>query len=210
MIKHVIFDFDGTIVDSKYLTVGIINGLAEKYNFQKIKKEEQENFRSLSIVERMKAIQLPVYLIPLVAAELNLKYRQSVNSLQLVRGIDKVIGELKGRGLKLSIMSSNSINNINALFNKEGITAFDDIYTSKNIFGKDIGINIFLNRKKLKNDEVIYIGDECRDIVACQKNKVKVIAVGWGYDSTERLAKEKPDYIVRTPIEITRIINSLM
>jgi len=210
LIKHVIFDFDGTIVDSKYLTVGIINGLAEKYNFQSIKKEEQEYFRSLSIVERMKAIQLPVYLIPLVAAELNLKYRQSVNSLQLVRGIDKVIGELKGRGLKLSIMSSNSFNNINALFKKEGITAFDNIYTSKNIFGKDIGINIFLNRNKLKNDEVAYIGDECRDIVACKKNNVKVIAVAWGYDSTERLAKEKPDYIVRTPSEITKIINSLM
>lgn len=210
MIKHVLFDFDGTIVDSKYLTTGIINDLAEKYNFQSIKKEEQEYFRSLSIFERIKAIQLPVYLIPLVAAEVNIRYRQSVNSLPLVRGIDKVIEDLKVIGLKLSIMSSNSFNNINALFKKEGIAAFDNIYTSKNIFGKDIAISIFLNRNKLKNDEVIYIGDECRDIVACQKNKVKVIAVGWGYDSTKRLTGEKPDYIVRTPSEITRIIKSLM
>jgi len=210
LIKHVIFDFDGTIADSKYLTAGIINDLAEKYNFQKIKKEEQEYFRSLSILERIKAIQLPVYLIPLIAAEVNIRYRKSVNTVPLVSGIDKAIQDLRVSGLKLSIMSSNSITNINALFKKENIVAFDNIYTSANIFGKDMGINLFLNRNRLKNDQVIYIGDECRDIVACKKNNVKVIAVAWGYDSKERLAKEKPDYIVSSPSEITGIINSLM
>lgn len=209
MIKHVVFDFDGTMVDSKYITVGILNELAEKYGFKKIKEEEQEHFRSLSIFDRLKKIELPVYIIPLIAVEINQKYRQSLNNLQVVKGIEGVIGALKKKGLALSIMSSNSAGNINGLLKNKNIDAFENVYSSNHIFGKDIVIRHFLNKNKLGREEMVYIGDECRDIVACKKNGVKAIAVTWGYDSAARLAGEKPDFMVKAPGEIISVINSL-
>lgn len=210
MLKHVIFDFDGTIADSKYITVEILNELADKYNYRKISREEQEGFRGMSIAERLKALQLSLFKIPLLAVDFNLKYRQSVNRLPLIKGIDAVIGRLRDRGLQLGIMSSNSVNNIKPFLKKEGIDVFDYVYTSGNIFGKDMAIALLLSRNGIKKEEAIYIGDECRDIEACRKNGVRIIAVSWGYDSLARLTGESPDFLLKSPSELNRLISSLM
>ena len=39
MLKWVIFDFDGTLVDSKNMVLPIFNHLAEKHNFNLIRQE---------------------------------------------------------------------------------------------------------------------------------------------------------------------------
>ncbi|MDB5054455.1 MAG: hypothetical protein JWM44_2505, partial [Bacilli bacterium] len=42
MIKYAIFDFDGTIVDSKELAFHLLNDLSDKYRFNKISRSELE------------------------------------------------------------------------------------------------------------------------------------------------------------------------
>ena len=206
MIKHVIFDFDGTIVDSRYLAVELLNELAEKYHFRKIRDTEFEKLRNLSITERCKALHVPLYLIPLVVAELVLKYQKSVNSLPTYTGVKDIISRLKEKGFKLSIISSNSTENIRLFLKKNHINNFDSIYSSSFITGKEGAIMTFLRKHNLKRDDVVYIGDECRDIIACKKNNVKIIAVSWGYDSIELLTREKPDYIAKNPRELYNLI----
>jgi phosphoglycolate phosphatase-like HAD superfamily hydrolase len=48
------------------------------------------------------------------------------------------------------------------------IDIFDAIHSSYNLFGKSGTINAFLKTHQLKKEEIIYIGDELRDIQACQ------------------------------------------
>ena len=60
----------------------------------------------------------------------------------------------------------------------------------------------------LKKSEVIYVGDELRDIIACKKVGIKVIWVGWGYDVEDVVKQEYPDYIVHIPNEILGIVQS--
>ncbi|SFR13295.1 HAD-IA family hydrolase [Desulfoscipio geothermicus] len=206
MIKHVVFDFDGTIVDSRYLAVELLNQLAEKYRFRKLKEKEFEHFRSLSIMERCKAIHVPVYMIPIILTELRRKYQESTSHLTVFMGVKELIRGLKEKGFELSIISSNSIDNINKFLRKNNIDVFDSIYSSSNYFGKDKALNAFLRKHKLNGKDVVYIGDECRDIVACKKNNVKIISVSWGYDSIELLAKENPDFIVKNPRELFKLI----
>ncbi len=62
------------------------------------------------------------------------------------------------------------------------------------------------NKHKIKNNEVIYVGDEDRDIIASKKVKIKTIAVTWGFNSKNKLIKENPDYLVDSPIQITKQI----
>ena len=67
-------------------------------------------------------------------------------------------------------------------------------------------VDFFLIKEyKLNLEEVIYIGDEDRDIIAAKRVGVKVIAVTWGYNSKEKLMKEKPDCLVSSPKELEKI-----
>jgi phosphoglycolate phosphatase len=69
-------------------------------------------------------------------------------------------------------------------------------------------INKFLRAHKLQPSQVIYVGDELHDIIACRKSGIQVIWVGWGYDSIEAVSGAKPDFIVNTPEEILHLLPS--
>lgn len=210
MIKHVIFDFDGTIVDSRLLAIKSINELAKKYKFQKIKEDALENLRNLTLMGRCRAIHLPLYKLPFLLVELNQEYRKSVGSLETYKGLKEVIWELKKNGFILSIISSNSNENINEFLRNSEINLFDGIHSSGGFFNKETAIANFLRKNKLNNQEVVYIGDECRDIIACKKNNVRVIAVSWGYESMELLKMANPNFIVETPIQLFNLITKEM
>lgn len=66
-----------------------------------------------------------------------------------------------------------------------------------------------MKKYQLKNDEVIYIGDEVRDIHSCKKLWIKIIAVIRWYDNEQLLEENKPDSIVHTPKEIPQAIKQL-
>lgn len=206
MIKYIIFDFDGTIVNSKKLALQLINDLSGKYGYRKAGEEELDYLSTLSIRERLKLFQVPFYKVPQIVLDMRKNYNHSVESLEIFNGIGDVIHNLKEKGFKLSIISSNAEENIKKVLVKYNIDSFDSIHSSYNLFGKSGKISAFLKKHHLKKDEIIYIGDELRDIQACQKSEVKIIAVTWGYDSSELLKKANPNHIANNPSEIVDLI----
>jgi phosphoglycolate phosphatase len=116
---------------------------------------------------------------------------------------------LKERGLTLSIISSNSNQNIRRFLTENNLDVFDHIYCAKNLFGKERTIASLIKKLHLKRNELIYIGDEHRDIIACQANHIRVIAVTWGLDTVETLSRARPDYIAHKPSDILSIIDSM-
>jgi phosphoglycolate phosphatase len=206
MIKHVIFDFDGTIVDSIDLSIELFNELADKYKFNRILNNQLDYLRNLSFVERCRAVKVPLYRIPLLGIEITRNYRKIVGELRIFEGIYDVIHRLKEQGLELSIISSNSGENIKAFLKENGIDVFNGVYCSRNLFGKEKIIDRFIKKHSLEKDEVIYIGDEYRDVMACKISNVKVIAVSWGFDSPDMLLKAGPDFIVESPQGIIKFL----
>lgn len=206
MIKYIIFDFDGTLVDSKDVFISVFNQLAEKHKFKKIEPEAIETLRRQSIMERCKALNFPLYKLPFFAGEAYRLYKNASGNLILFERIKELLDELKSRGYKLAVISSNSEYNIRDFLQKNHLEYIKDIFCSNNIFGKDKIIKYFLKVRKLKKSEVIYVGDELRDIVGCKKAGVKVIWVGWGYDVIDMARQENPDYIVTSPQEILEIV----
>ena len=60
--------------------------------------------------------------------------------------------------------------------------------------------------KKITEKDMLYVGDEQRDVAACKKAGVNVIWVSWGYDVIETVKKDAPDYMVHKPIEIVQVV----
>ena len=206
MLKYVIFDFDGTIADSKMALLSSWNSLAKKHNFKEMKFDEIEILKKLSMKERCKLLNFPMYKLPIIIPQMYKLYRQAIHEVTLFDGVKDLLHELEKKGYKMTIIFFESKENILGFLKSHNIESVTKVLCLVNIFGKDKLIKKFLKDQKLKASEVMYVGDEQRDIVACKKTGVKMIWVGWGYDSIEVIEAEKPEYRVYTPVEILEVI----
>jgi phosphoglycolate phosphatase len=209
MLKHIIFDFDGTLADSSIIGLQILNELSDKYNFKKFTIEDLRTLNNLPIRERFKTLGVPFYKMHRLIIDAMVKYRELVNSLIIFEGISNLIISLKNDGYSLSIISSNSADNIVHFIKKNELEFFEQIISVKNIWGKNKAIKSYLKKFNLSKDEIIYIGDELRDIQACKKVPVKIIAVTWGFDAIELLKSDNPDYIAYIPEDILEIVREI-
>lgn len=208
MIKYIVFDFDGTLVNSEEVLLSIFNQLAEKYRYKKVNPDQLELLRNLSIRERSKALKFPLYKLPLMITKFYLMYKHSGKNLKLQPGMKELLDELKDKGYSLAVISSNSEQIIREILLMNQIDYIEHIVCSDKIFGKNKVINKFMKKHKLTKEQILYVGDEHRDIVACKKCGVKIIWVTWGFDRIELVGQEDPHYIARVPAEILDIAQS--
>lgn len=199
--KYIVFDFDGTIADSGTVFLTLYNQQANKHGYAPLTEDNLQLMRAMSIKERCKALGVPLYKIPFLASAIIKQYKASVGSLQFNEGMKELLQSLDKNNVRYAVLSSNSKENISSFFSSNGIVN-DEIFCSRSIFGKHVLINKFLKQKGLKPSDILYVGDELRDVIACRKSGVDVAWVSWGYDSQESLVNNKPDYYINSPAQI--------
>nr|WP_295921882.1 HAD-IA family hydrolase [uncultured Dyadobacter sp.] len=202
MIRYVIFDFDGTLADSRAVFLSAYNELARKRGYTPIGAGDLQHLRTLTISDRCRHLGVPMYYIPFLAAEFLSLYKKQLHHIKLYEGIRELLDALRSRGIETAIISSNSESNITAFLSLNRIDSIRKIHCSRNLFGKEKLIRQFLKRYDLSAENILYVGDETRDIEACKKAGVKIAWVDWGYDSLQMVAPLEPDYIVSAPGEI--------
>ncbi len=198
---NIIFDFDGTIADTLSLLVDAINHIAITYKYNIAISQEQ--IKKNSIKDIIKNNKVSLLKLPFLLSAIY-KYMKTHSSLiEPVKGITKVLKELKSNSYELSIISSNNTENINDFLKKYDLeNTFKYLCTQVNIFTKHKAINRFLNKYNLNKEHTVYIGDEVRDILAAKESGIKVISVSWGFNDSHILEQNQPDFIVHTPNQI--------
>ncbi|OGK23543.1 hypothetical protein A3A46_04425 [Candidatus Roizmanbacteria bacterium RIFCSPLOWO2_01_FULL_37_13] len=207
MIKTVIFDFDGTIADTLTTIVKLFNLRAKDFDLSPITKKELEEYRNKSPFEIIKEFGIALIKLPFIAAKIRGELNKEITNVKLFAKVRKVLDTLKDRRFHLGILSSNSKENIEKFLQANSLEIFDFIHSEENILGKGKALGNLLKTHRLKNNEVIYVGDEVRDIEACKENGVKIISVTWGFNKKDILKKSKPDYIVDKPRKILKILS---
>ena len=202
MIKNIIFDFDGTLVDSSYAFDKLFEHFKDKFGETDIEKIHFRKMKGLSLDQRFKKIGIPLYKVPGIVLEARRLYPSCIGMIKIIEGIPELLEKLDKLGLELNILSSNSVKNIKRFLEIKNIRFFSDIYSSSNILEKDKALIKLMKNKKLSNKNILYVGDELNDIIACKKASVKVLAVKWGLDSVDSLKSGKPDCICNKPMEI--------
>ncbi|MBD1383431.1 HAD hydrolase-like protein [Metabacillus arenae] len=209
MIKVVIFDFDGTIVESGQVVFDLFNSFADKYNYTRMPQDQSDYIRTITFKERFKKFNVPFFKIPMLTIDIVKKYKDMIPELQAIENIKFVLQELKRSGFKLILISANSKENIKKFLEMNEMDFFEEILTTHRFFGRHLTLNNYMRTSKLCREEVIFVGDKHRDIVACKKSNIKIISVTWGYDFEVLLTEADPDFIVRKPKEILNIIEKV-
>ena len=208
-IKVIIFDFDGTIADSWDSFVAIVNRLSGEFGYQPVEGVELEELANLSSQEIIKRAKIARIKIPCILRRVKKELNKEIEGLKPIPGIATYLLELRLQGYQLGIITSNIKDNVVAFLKKNQLDSlFDFIYSGTTLFGKHKVINRVLKKNGFQPDEVIYIGDETRDISAAKKSKVQVIAVSWGFNSPSILAQYQPDFLIDQPGEILEVIDN--
>jgi phosphoglycolate phosphatase-like HAD superfamily hydrolase len=209
MTKTIIFDFDGTLADTFEVIVSITNSLAVEFGYQPVGEKDIPKLQNLSSREIVRQSGISFFKIPFLIKRLRRELENRITEVNLFPGIKKLIIDLKAEGYSLGIITSNSRENVIALMAINGLeNSFDFICSSSKLFGKHKSIAKLLKREKLNRQDVFYVGDETRDIDAAKKAGVRAIAVSWGFNSPEALARHNPDFLASNPQELREFIKS--
>ena len=201
-----IFDFDGTIADTLAAIVRLANRYNKALGILPLDQTDIEAMRGMSSRQILKKYRIPLAKIPYLILHYQKELGREIDKLGLFPGIREVLLELKALGVKLGILTSNSTENVEKFLQARELEVFDFIHSEKNFFGKTRALRHVMKEEEVKREDVIYIGDEARDIEACRKAKVPVIAVSWGFQRRDFLADHDPTYIVDSPDEILEIV----
>ena len=207
--RTVVFDFDGTIADTLGETRRIYNILAPDYGLREVSEHELDHLRHLSLKELVKHLKIPKWRVPALIARGTGLMRGNIDNLQLIPGVGEVLTELRRHVKSFGILTSNATPNVDIFLRNHGLRSeFDFISSTSKLTGKAKHLRAIRKTFSLQGPEMLYVGDELRDVKASQKAGIPVAAVTWGFNSRESLAAEKPDHLFDSPAEFLELINS--
>lgn len=201
-----VFDFDGTIADSMAVAWKIYNELAEKYAFKRLEAEELAGARDMGTREFIKYAGISKLRIPRLLTEGKRMMAGQLDEVTPIPGMPEVIRELREKVPTLGILTSNTADNVRHFLKREGLEVFDFISTVPKLSGKHKNLRGIMKTFTYVSDEVLYIGDETRDIKGAKKAPVKSAGVTWGFNSEKALALLEPDYLLKKPVELMDLV----
>ena len=209
MYKNLIFDFDGTIADSKECSI-----VATQKSFKERGLEEPtvnliEYYMGIPIEKSfslMSSVDLDDHQLEALIKTFRQNYKEVESSyLKLYKHMTEKLQSLS-KDKQLFVVSSKKTDVL--ILNLE-ILDIDHLFTE--VIGSDKvnhykpspdGINYILNKYQLENEETIYIGDAIFDMQMANSAKVASCAVTWGTHSIEELKSENPTYIIHEVTEL--------
>lgn len=210
-IKGIIFDLDGTLVDSRSAYIK-----AAQITFKKLGLKPLTEKEALDIPKKIEQ-RLPLDLK--INNNFNLFLQIYLNSYYSIsesetRILPNVLSTLKvlSKRVKLSLVTMRSVSK-NLLFNelekfKIG-KYFNPILTALDTKPKPAPDALIkcIKTMNLKKEECAIVGDSVNDIRAGKSAGISTIAVLSGLYSFEELSKEKPDLLMQSIISIKDMIS---
>ncbi|NDX00364.1 HAD family hydrolase [Acinetobacter baumannii] len=194
--QAIIFDMDGTLVDSFSFFLGALNQLAKKYKFKSVELHEVEQYKHLSPKEIMKEMNVSRWKLPWIAKDFIRLMKERDQDVYMFEGMRDHLIELHKRGYTLAIITSNSKENCQNLLGAELCELFSHIDGGSSIFGKAKRIKRVLNILDVSKNQAIYVGDQTTDGEAAHEAGIDFDAVGWGYTSAEKLKTIQPKVVL--------------
>jgi phosphoglycolate phosphatase-like HAD superfamily hydrolase len=205
-MKTLIFDFDGTIADTLPFTVNNVLELNRSMKLLNAEKIDIEKFRSMDLSNYIKSLKIPTLKLLYFVIRLQIKLGSQIKSVSTFNDLAETLVLLKRQGVRTGIVTSNSKGNVKKFLEKNNLNYFDFIYTTINYFEKSRLIEKAIRKLKLTKADVIYIGDEVRDIDAARAAGIKIASVTWGYNLESVLTENKPDYLLNQPRDLLNLV----
>lgn len=218
-VEAVIFDLDGTLIDSIDIYFKIVEKALATLNLPQVSRQrilaaaESEDFNWTLVLpeaemgRKDEIIDEAWQIINEIAPQM---FRQNV---KLIPGADTILRNLSSRGLKIGLVTSTQrqyLKNKMRPLKSAGVdTLFEIIITSDDAHTRKPAPEPLLEcakRLQVNPDKCIYVGDTQIDIKAGKAAGMQTVSVQTGFDEHESLEKENPDAIIDSVRDLMAVI----
>lgn len=212
-IKNIIFDFDGTLVDTAPLIVKTMQAAIREMNLP-----ERTGVKCRATIG-LRLEEIPAVLWPEftgIGVEYARTYRRIFDKLKrplnvnCFPGVIETLGVLHGSGYKMAIASSRSRQSL-----EEYVEFFGpDKYFCMLVGGNDVAhgkpdpepVLSILDAKGWKANETLVVGDATVDIQMGKSAGTHTCAVTYGNGTAIELKSAHPDYIISEFTDLTKAL----
>lgn len=208
-ITTVLFDLDGTLIDTNDLIITSYLHTLDRYYPDKYKREDVLPFMGPTLEEAFTTVD------PDRVEEMILEYRtfNIANHDALVKefeGVAETVHTLKEKGYKLGIVTTKREDVVLKGLKLMGLAPyFKVIVALEHVQSpKPDPEPIFTALKQLDStvEETIMVGDNYHDILAGKNAGTLTAGVAWSIKGRDYLAKFEPDYILETMADLLTIL----
>ena len=215
MIDTVLYDFDGTIMDTNDVIIG-----SWQHVYKTLRGEEGDLTYILSTFGEPLEYSMETS-FPEVSKEESVKiYRDwqkehFLDMIHLFPGVEEMLAEVKARGYRTGIATSRLSESLHrALSHFDLYKYFDAIVAVEDIEeAKPAPDTIYkvLDKLNARSENAIMMGDSRLDILCARNAGVPSVLVGWsatlaGKTKEDFVPGEAPDFIIQKPEELFEII----
>lgn len=213
---NVIFDFDGTITDSREDIAGAQLWVLGELGVRNVVKEQLFPHIGKTLRETFSMI-LPADLHTLIPEAIRLYSEyyppRSLLTTVLFPGVRETLVELNRRGTRLAVASTKRGTGILRATEHFGITPlFRQLQGSDGIPCKPDPtiLNKILSDQAWSKDGTLMVGDTLHDIEAGRNAGIATCGVTYGSLSEEEMVQTRPDYVIRRIDELLAIVDGTL
>ncbi|MDR3601972.1 MAG: HAD family hydrolase [Desulfosporosinus sp.] len=213
--KGVIFDLDGTLVNSLEDIADSMNNVLRKYGFPAHELQAYKHFIGNGMNNLVYEVLPEAYreeeLITRCFDLMKEEYRNNcTNKTQPYDGIGELLNELTARKMKLAVLS----NKVDDLTKKVVMTLLPNwnfevvIGVSAEIPRKPNPLGALLISRKLgiHPENLIYVGDTGVDMQAANSAGAYAVGALWGFRPKEELTAADAKYLLNYPLELIQLL----
>lgn len=180
--KHIVFDVDGTLLDTEYAVLHSLQDTISHYLNKQIPMEEL-NF-ALGIPGENALLELGIEDVKDACKFWNVRMHEYLHHIRLFDGISEMLELLHEKGLKLGIVTSKTKEEYENDFVPYGVDRYFDtvicVEDTPNHKPHPDPLFAYLERNDVSADEVIYIGDTEYDCQCARSAGVDFGLALWG------------------------------
>lgn len=187
MIKLIIFDFDGVLIDSIKNMKFAWSETCKKYGI-KIPFSNYKKFIGLPFFEILQRLKISKNLFKAIAVDYNYYSLKKINLMKIKKKDLDFLKKLKKKGYTLALFTSKNMKRSLKILGKNKKLFKYKIFPSKKLRGKPYpdGLNKIISNTKFKRKEAIYLGDTIYDLQSAKLAKIKFLHANWGYQANKK------------------------
>jgi len=202
----ILFDFDGTLAETMMLIHTVFNRLSGIYGYRHLPADEIEKVRHLTIHEFIEHVGMALWKVPIVAIHARRLMHRDMHEIHPPAGLVDVLTRIHESGrYHMDILTSNRSKNVHKFLSQHNIDWFDEVHSTRSILSKKRRVKKYIREKGLDPQNLYYIGDTTVDVESARLAGARSVAVSWGLNTEEVLARANPDHLVSHPTELLDI-----
>lgn len=216
MIKAIIFDLDGTLLDSTEDIKNGINKVLIDNKFAPINNQDLEGllgYGSFNLVKDILGNQANEDVINKVFDEYMEYYPKNSNiHTKPYEDIMTLVKLLKANGFLLAIASNKMQSAVSKLNDEIFGNLFDMVIGDREgvpVKPDPTMLNIVAEELELNKDEILFIGDTEVDLKTARDANIKSVAVTWGFRTKAQVLEHNPTYLIESPLELLDLVEEL-